>query len=174
MAETKTKNKRASNTAKTPGNEYDNKREVKVYKLRQFEIVEVEKEKIDNIKNAVQNAKNNINKGAISSDVVLGLSTTFFGGFIGCIPDIVRMITSNALTLLIFFYFALILVAIILFFVYLSMQRKKSVDTNALIERIAEETDSISNKWVIPGNDMPENIPPNHLGGTSKQTDGRL
>lgn len=174
MAETKTKNKRAGNPTKTPGNEYDNKREVKVYKHRQFEIVEVEKEKIDNIKNAVDNAKNNINKGTISNDVVLGLSTTLFGGFIGCVPDIIKMITSNTLTMIIFFYFTLILAAIILFFVYLSMQRKKRVDTTTLIERIAQETDSISNSWVIPGNDIPENIPLNNLSGTSKQTAGRL
>lgn len=174
MAETKTRNKRVISTAKSPGNEYDIKREVKVYKLRQFEIVEVEKERIDIIRNAVQNAKTNINKGAISSDVVLGLSTTFFGGFIGCVPDIVEMITSKEITMLIFFHFGLLLIAIVLFFVYLSMYRKKSVDTAALIERIAEETDSISNNLVIPGNDIPENIPPNNLSGTSKQTDGRF
>ena len=174
MAETKTKNRRAGNSTKTPGNEYDNRREVTVYKHRQFEIVEVEKEKIDNIKDAVNNAKNNINSGAISSDVVLGLSTTFFGGFIGCIPDIVRMIVANTITMIIFFYFALILAAVILFFIYLNMQRKKRVDTTALIERIAQETDSISNSWVIPGNNIPENIPSNNLIGTSKQTDKRL
>lgn len=167
MAGTKTRNKRASNTPKTLGNEYDYKREVKVYKHRQFEIVEVEKEKIDNIKNAVDNAKSNINKGAISSDVVLGLSTTFFGGFIGCIPDIVKMIASNKLTMIIFFYFVLFIAAIILFFVYLNMQRKKRVDTNALIERISQETDSISNSWIMPSNDIPENIPQNNLSGKS-------
>ena len=170
MVETKIKNKRVGSTAKPPINEYDNKREVKVYKHRQFEIAEVEKEKIDNIKNAVDNAKDNINKGTVSNDVVLGLSTTLFGGFIGCIPDIVRMITSNKLTMIIFFYFVLLLGAIVLFFIYLNMQRKKRVDTTALIERIAHETDSISNSWVIPGNDIPENIPLNNLSGTSKQT----
>ena len=48
MAEAKTKNKRAGNTPKTHGNKFDNQREVTIYKRKRFELVEVDKEKIDN------------------------------------------------------------------------------------------------------------------------------
>ncbi len=102
-----TKNERTKGVTKTQTNKYDNKRDVKVYKHRHFEIVEVDKEKIEKIKTVVDDARGNINKGAVCKDVVLGLSTTLFGGFIGCVPDIIKMITSNTLTMIIFFYFAL-------------------------------------------------------------------
>ena len=168
MVEATTENNRAISVPKPPENEYDTQRDVKVYKHRQFEIAEVDKERIDNIKITVDNAKANINKGAISSDVVLALSTTFFGGFIGCIPDIVKMINSNQITTIIFFYFALILAAIILFLIYLSMQRKKRLDATALIERIAQETDSIFKSWTTSDNALPEGISSNQFSGVQK------
>lgn len=174
MAETKTKNKRAGNTPKTLGNKFDDQREVTIYKRKQFELVEVDKEKIDNIKNAVDNNKGSINNGAITSDIILGLSTTFFGSFLSFIPSIVDMIKQNKITTDILFYVLLLFVAIILFVIYFSSKRKKCGDITALIELISQNIDSISDSLIMPDNNIPENTPTNNLGGTSKHTNDRL
>lgn len=174
MAETKTKNKRAGNTPKTLGNKFDNQREVTIYKRKRFELVEVDKEKIDNIKNAVDGNKDSINKGVIASDVILGLSTTLFGSFLGFIPSIVDMFKQDKITLDILFYISLLFVAIILFVVYLSSKRKKCADITALIELISQNIDSISDSLIMPDNDIPEDTPTNNLSGTSKHTNDRL
>ena len=170
MAETKTKNKRAGNTPKTHGNKLDNQREVTVYKRKRFELVEVDKEKIDNIKNAVDGSKDNINKGVITSDIILGLSTTLLGSFLGFIPSIADMIKQNKITVDILFYVSLLFVAIILFVVYLNSKRKKCADITALIGLISQNIDSISDSLIMPDNDIPENTPSNNLSETSKHT----
>lgn len=163
MAEANVENRRFGNIQKPPENRYDDKRNVTVYKHRQFEIVEVEKEKIDNIKHAVDNAKNNINKGATFRDVILGLSTTLFGCFIGCVPNVIEMAMSKKLSSIVFFYFGLLLAAVILFSIYLGSQRKNRTATSSLIETIIQETDSISNSWVLPDNELPGYAPSNNL-----------
>lgn len=161
MADAPVKNGRSSNAGKSAQNEYLNNREVKIYKHRQFEIVEVEKEKIDNIKNAVDDAKTGIAKGSISSDVFLGFSTAFFGGFLGCIPSIVSFDKEKDSILLLIFYLALFLVAVILFVIYLGIQQNHRTTANLLIDKIKKETDSISNSWVVPSNEVPESTPTN-------------
>lgn len=174
MAEPKTKNKRADSTAKKFANQYDNQREVTVYKRKQFELVEVDKEKIDNIKNAVDRSKGNINSGVITSDIILGLSTTFFGSFLGFIPNILDMIDKNEITWAILFYVSLLFLAIILFVAYLAVKRKNRAEITALIDLISQNIDSISSSLMMPDNDIPESNVPNNFSSTSKHTNERL
>lgn len=166
MAETATKNKRSSNFTKPPENKYHNKRDVKIYKHCEFEIVEIEKEKIDNIKSAIENAESTIGKNWFFGDVALGLSTTFLGSFIGCIPNIIEMVSLNQITAIVFFYFFLLLIAIVLFFIYLNVKRKKHIAIVSLVETIKKETDSISKSWTVPDNEFPNVSSSNELTRT--------
>ena len=100
-------------------NEICYKQDVKLYAHRPWELVQVDKERIEDIRIAVNEAKANVGKGEISCNVLLGLSTTFFGAFIGVIPNIFNMITEQEIEVYILFYFALLLVGLILFFIYL-------------------------------------------------------
>ena len=168
---TETKNKKAGDITKTQGNEYNNQRKVTIYKRRQFEIVEVDKQIIDNIKNVIDGSKNNVNKGVISCDVILGFSTTLLGSFLGFIPSIMDMVRKKEITWVIILYVSLLFIAIILFVVYLSVKRKKCADIDALVLQISQNIDTVSNNLILPDNDIPENIPVNSLSGTSKQTD---
>ncbi|MBR2490387.1 MAG: hypothetical protein IKB65_02770 [Ruminiclostridium sp.] len=164
MVGEKTSNNAYVNETKSEDNEYSSKREVKIHKHTRFVLAEVEKERIDNLQKAVEEAEDNVSSGWIKPDVLLGFSTAFFGGFIGSISQIVEMVNTNEITSMIFLYFVLLLISVFLFFFYLNAQRKKHVTVTALISTMKRETDSIVKSLTIPDNDFSKGSTSNDLG----------
>ena len=169
MTKEEAANKRVCSITEPPKNDYSGHREVTIYKHRRFELIEVEKEKIDNIQKALDNKNKASNNGAGFSDVFLGLSTTFLGCFLGFIPNILDMLRENKLTWHILVYVFSLFLAVILFVVYLNRRRKKCADSAALIEVISQNIGSISESLVIPDNNIPNSHISNNLDGLSKK-----
>ena len=109
--------------------------------------VEIEAKVIARIRDKSQKIKKRKN---ILADILLGLSTTFFGTFLANIEKMCNMIKNNTLDSSVLIDFVFLIISLVLFFVWYEVQK----GTENLIDDLTNQIEQDLNDIEIPTNEI--------------------